>query len=685
MPSRKGRWGFFVALGMLIPRSASAADPCWCQFYPNNRGLLEEFARSPNSIFMFRLQGPENDPINLNGCDAGEHDVIIAVDGAEPYTCIRWGFGGWECGIPDLPDGRHRAEVTCLGTHRQFGEVSFSRSYSFLIDDTPPNVSIITPAEGDILGLTTVTVRGTASDNFRLDRVELTYSVFGSTTPGTRIIPIKTNGAWSTRLTRADYLAPGESTTTNRQFGLRSYALDAVGNYGGAENPFRIFTLDATPPSVSITTPPVISSGGVFVGNTSGTAVDDLAIAGISIKVRDGASGHYWTGSGFTPTPTAVEIDAPTPRPLAFQWNYSGLANLRLNSPSVTSFTADALDAAKNKTSSRHRVKTHWTKVGPTAAGETFKVRITRPAGDPVGQPSAENEIILSGPDGAADFIVEAEIQPNTGDVRAKVENLLRWRFVDRGDGSLTPRGVTLTWDNSWPGEPTSGKGLTAKATLRGYPADNAEFGTRLIVLEVVKNGQIIESTPPQPVEVFFKKADIAAGRTEPNWYFYWSQTNAGTGSHRWQPGLDQSFTEFRDGQWVAIIQEAAGSTVGGTWNMARGIDLFANVVRHELQHVSDLSELWGATTDRDSDRDLDLDFLPDDAEPAIVAGHPYDPTKYATYTDDFRYGPDPHAFLRDSEDLALRRQPAWANGASNDKDWAEPGMQHRTIGDPDD
>lgn len=86
---------------------------------------------------------------------------------------------------------------------------------------------------------------------------------------------------------------------------------------------------------------------------------------------------------------------------------------------------------------------------------------------------------------------------------------------------------------------------------------------------------------------------------------------------------------------------------------------------------------LWGVSTDRDPAKDLDGDFLPDSMEATLVPGHPYDPTKRATYIDAFGYNPTPGQPLADAEDYALRREPSWTNGFANAEDWANPGKQH--------
>ena len=73
---------------------------------------------------------------------------------------------------------------------------------------------------------------------------------------------------------------------------------------------------------------------------------------------------------------------------------------------------------------------------------------------------------------------------------------------------------------------------------------------------------------------------------------------------------------------------------------------------------------------------DSDQDWMPDGQEPALGGtpqnpqdGGPFDPAIHDTDGDG----------LRDDEDYTIATQPPWTEGAANDEDWADPGMQHAT------
>jgi hypothetical protein len=159
-----------------------------------------------------------------------------------------------------------------------------------------------------------------------------------------------------------------------------------------------------------------------------------------------------------------------------------------------------------------------------------------------------------------------------------------------------------------------------------------------------------------------------------PNWFHYWKQTDAYHGTVGYDGTRATGHSPFDGNAWRAYLGTSCNESSGsGTWNNAEGIDYFAHYCRHEDRHRLDSIALWGAGTNRDPAKDTDGDWLPDDQEAGLVAGHPYDNTKYGTYADTFNYGENP---LRDCEDYCLRRQQGWNAGDADDEDWAHPGHQ---------
>lgn len=272
---------------------------------------------------------------------------------------------------------------------------------------------------------------------------------------------------------------------------------------------------------------------------------------------------------------------------------------------------------------------------------------------------------------------VKVAISPDTPGIRARLQGKVRVSLPAIGASQLT-------WDTQAAGvlEYRNGQWV-ANATFTGLPANNSDFGLKTATITVTGFWQ-----KQKNYEVFFPRdaTNHPGGQVgAPNWYHYWSQTSANFGTHTWEAGPGTGVTRFQNGAWRAFIRNAQGHTGGGTWNNAAGIDLFANLVRHEERHRLDNIDLWGANTGVDPAKDLDGDNFPDAKEPTYLAGRPYDPTTPTTYNDTFNYNSPHGGPLRDKEDLALRRQQAWTNGSANGQDWASPGMNHATHGNPDD
>jgi hypothetical protein len=232
-------------------------------------------------------------------------------------------------------------------------------------------------------------------------------------------------------------------------------------------------------------------------------------------------------------------------------------------------------------------------------------------------------------------------------------------------------------------------------------PSSNSEFGNKTVTFAV--SAPDLSTTQSAAVQIFFIKAGtnhpgpelpiggVTHDTQTPNWYFYWSQTSANyaAANHVWG-GTDAAGRTGRtiwdtvQHKWVCLIYDAAGyATMIGTWNNAEGIDLFANVCRHEEQHrLDNTATLWPTGYNPNGNNDGDGDYLPDDQEAALgKAIHPtslpagYDPTKPLTpgVMDTYRYGDG----LNDDEDYTLCRQPVWTAGSADLLDWSNPGHQY--------
>lgn len=328
---------------------------------------------------------------------------------------------------------------------------------------------------------------------------------------------------------------------------------------------------------------------------------------------------------------------------------------------------------------------------------------------------------------------VRLNVLPNTADVQSAFENKLRVRvsaIEDSHAPNANPRYVSLLWNHEFSAEEkTSGKAVYGTANQQwevsgqftGLPRQNTQFGRKTLTVDLINEANTIQSLT-RDFEVFFPIRRTAtdytvmnhpftAGSTTvqpyvPNWYYYWTQTAANYGvsgpitnpgtTHQYQDSDDRTgITLFASSvnRWIAYTRNpAAQSTGSGTWNNARGIDLFANIMRHEGQHRLDMIANWGATTGRviAEDENEHGDFLKNTIEPTLTpplepAGSKYSPTNLETFLDHWNYGFPANQPIGDAEHYCLGRQPAWTNGHANNVDWSSPGMQHATENDPSD
>ena len=369
-----------------------------------------------------------------------------------------------------------------------------------------------------------------------------------------------------------------------------------------------------------------------------------------------------------------------------------------------------AAPIAAGKTRPKHRSRPNARSGFPPP-----QVTLLYPTGDPTSSPAPASSEFTYGAEriGVLTIGCQARLSPNSESVRRSFK--IRFR-LETLPGMTVGQGVYDAATATFKGT----------ITCRGLPPRNSDFGLKTVRAEVVDTTGKVVAQASTRIEVFFPKyAYNHPGGQQPseNWYYYWSQIQVKDAqgktvdsvnpfTNTWAPrepnSRDTGITKFMGGDgtgsWISYIYPFASETsTGGAWNRARGIDLFANTVRHEHRHRLDLN-LWWGRHDRNRNRDKDQDenrqvigdFIPDEIEPRLNPAdpiarpprpaRPYDPTKRGTYPDAFRYlPPDARINLPDVEDYCLRRQQKWQNGLANAQDWAKPGMQHLTKGFPND
>lgn len=230
------------------------------------------------------------------------------------------GSGAWTTGALTFTEGLHA--VTARATDAAGNVSAASAARTFEVDLTAPDAPVISaPEEGAELNATPVTVSGTAEAGATVTVLE------GATALGSAVAG--GSGAWSVALTFAD----GAHSIT-------ATATDAATNTGPASGA-RAFSLDATVPTVAITT----ANSSLFVlapVKIAGTAADASGITSVHVR---------YIGPGGA---VALEGDATvlSPGGTAIEWTHqpAGLAN---GTYSVEVVARDAYENASGAASIR--------------------------------------------------------------------------------------------------------------------------------------------------------------------------------------------------------------------------------------------------------------------------------------------------------------------------------------------
>ncbi len=247
-------------------------------------------------------------------------------------------------------------------------------------------------------------------------------------------------------------------------------------------------------------------------GSTCNSLVLDAKVDGVGRKVKH--VGQPFTFSAEVSPPQCANL------PLHFSWNFGDGGSASGQTATHTYSTPGSRTATVSVSCFKCPFPGKTTSTGVTAV--PFDFEIAKPSGDPATAGVAGiNQITFSGADGQAVIAVEATIDPASAGVDAA--KLLRWSLIRRRGAFViraTPPGTT---SNLWASaDPTSklGLGLTNTLTLRGYPAENGDFGPWEVRLTVEQGGVSVHRQTP--VELFFERNRVADGHTAPNWFRYW-------------------------------------------------------------------------------------------------------------------------------------------------------------------
>ncbi|MHB0875874.1 MAG: hypothetical protein ACYC5O_07505 [Anaerolineae bacterium] len=216
-------------------------------------------------------------------------------------------------------------------------------------------------------------------------------------------------------------------------------------------------------------------------------------------------------------------------------------------------------------------------------------------------------------------------------------------------------------------------KGMMVGFTYTGMPSENSGFGNKEFEASFDTVEGTCEDPEPRQARVLFPRdAKNNPGGSEPNWFYYWSQTSAAQGHEAnivylgpsCRPTWMGYFSLATDPGNIHLCESARledSNSVTGRYT--EGIDTFASTVRHEWQHLTDLTGWW--PDGYDPARDSDGDQIPNDLEESLG----FDDTMFDTYASGFN----------DLEVRAYTAEDEWALGTADSEDWANPGKQSAT------
>lgn len=222
----------------------------------------------------------------------------------------------------------------------------------------------------------------------------------------------------------------------------------------------------------------------------------------------------------------------------------------------------------------------------------------------------------------------------------------------------------TINWaitTNFYP-DTTSSKSNEEKVFSIKLPDKNNKFGNNTIRARATARGTNYDATAG--VKFFFDKtATNHPGGGTPNWYYYWKQTSASSGSPKYDSSLS-SYGRYDPGNtYFSIGQQASGPNSETSHD---GIDCFAETCLHENLHQSHWWN-WISPHLTDSDGDWMPDAIEDRNGDGIVDPGETDPQKPDT---------DGNG-IDDEEELCYQIEHTWNAGSANLCDWSYPGHQY--------
>lgn len=316
-------------------------------------------------------------------------------------------------------------------------------------DDGDPDATVTTPTEMEAFDVSPITFTGTATDDVGIAAVRV------------RIRNTADQQWWNGtdwQVDPVDYLAtldaPGTTTTgwthewappMEGTFAIQVAATDTGGNTDQSKPYVRFVystTLDTTAPDGTVSSPSngqTVSASPVLL---SGSATDDVGVAGVRIAIRDNGTMLWWNGSGWQSGYTTLLAGLDDAGATSTEWTYSFAGAI----PGTYGFQVAAVDAAGN--------------VDPTKPWSTFTY--AQPDGaDPNGTvtaPTPNQSFPLA--NGTITFGGEASDDVGVTSVRVAIRdtvNLQWWNgtgwqsgFASVEASLAAPGAASTTWSLEW-------------------------------------------------------------------------------------------------------------------------------------------------------------------------------------------------------------------------------------------
>ncbi|HEX8281254.1 MAG TPA: M36 family metallopeptidase, partial [Chthoniobacterales bacterium] len=277
-----------------------------------------------------------------------------------------------------LTEGAHHGELVAAFAKRGLGPNATSPASTTTAgvvqsfrEDTRPVVTITKPGNNSSIGAFTA-LSGTATDESGIAGSTVNVNLYHtgtsqywtgtgwSSNPVSLSVPVKPDGTWSytSTLPKAQ-----NSTLRTGQYSFSASTSDIFGNstlpQAGVNNIF--FTVDASPPSVAITSPPNGATIKDQMFDFQGTASDSAGLDRVVLFIRRNSDSKYWNGSGWVDDPREANLAATPPDAQTGAWSCSaarpipGYALHAMPNGSYN-YIAIAIDKAGNETQTDSQV-----------------------------------------------------------------------------------------------------------------------------------------------------------------------------------------------------------------------------------------------------------------------------------------------------------------------------------------